>query len=200
MARAEHMHAISAVVMGILVGGQARRMGGVQKALLRPPHGDAADTLVAALARMGRAAGLEVVLLGEASLGPAALDLPQLPDAEPGVGPLGGLSSLLAYAAERRAVAIACDMPYVTAALLARLLNERPQAMLLAPRDPRSGKWQALFARYDPQVRPVLSAALADGERSFQRLFARIDVTELTLTGAEHDQLRDWDTPEDMRR
>jgi molybdopterin-guanine dinucleotide biosynthesis protein A len=200
MARAERMHSSAGVVMGILVGGQASRMGGVQKALLRPPHGAAADTLVAALARMGGAAGLDVVLLGQASLGPAALDLPQLPDAEPGLGPLGGLSSLLAYAAERRAVAIACDMPYVTPALLARLLNEAPEAELLAPRDPGTGKWQALFARYDPQLRPVLTAALADGERSFQRLFARIQVTELVLTAGEHDQLRDWDTPEDMQR
>jgi molybdopterin-guanine dinucleotide biosynthesis protein A len=200
MALAERMPPISSVVMGIFVGGQAKRMGGVQKALLRPPHVDDDDTLLGALARLGRAAGLDVVLLGQASLGSAAAGMLQLPDAQPGLGPLGGLSSLLAYAGERRAVAIACDMPYVTPALLARLLNEMPQAALLAPRDPGTGKWQALFARYDPQLLPVLRVALAGGERSFQGLFARTQVTELVLANGEHDQLRDWDTPEDMRR
>jgi molybdopterin-guanine dinucleotide biosynthesis protein A len=191
----------ASVVMGILVGGKAKRMGGLQKALLQPPHTQPADaTLLAMLLRLGRAAGLEVVLLGQAELGPAAQGVLQLPDAEQGIGPLAALASLLTYAAQRHALAIACDMPYVTPALLERLLTEAPKATLLAPRDPATGKWQAMFARYhSPQVRPLLNATLSSGQRSFQQLFDRASATELALTISEQSQLRDWDTPEDMR-
>jgi molybdopterin-guanine dinucleotide biosynthesis protein A len=187
----------SRCVMGIWVGGQARRMGGVQKALLSLP--DSEETLVARLTRLGRDAGLEVVLVGTAELGAAASDVLQLPDTHVGIGPLAGLSSLLSYAAERAALAVACDMPFVTAALLARLIHEAPDATLLAARDEATGKWQSLFARYaSARVRPALQAALARKEHSFQALFERVPVDELRLTAAEHAQLRDWDTPEDM--
>jgi molybdopterin-guanine dinucleotide biosynthesis protein A len=191
----------SAVVMGILIGGQAKRMGGVQKALLRPPYAVGGDTLVDRLVALGRAAGLEAVLLGRADLGVAAADVPQLADPEPGAGPLGGLCSLFAYAAGRRVIVLGCDMPYVSAALLQRLLREAPEAMLLAPRDHDTGKWQPLFARYDSALlQPLLERAWARGERSFQQLFAHTTVGELVLSASEQAQLRDWDTPEDIAR
>jgi molybdopterin-guanine dinucleotide biosynthesis protein A len=173
-------------------------MGGVQKALLAAPDGT--GTLVARLIRLGHAAGLEVVLLGEAVLGDHAPGITQLPDFAADVGPLAGLASLLRHAAARPALCLACDLPWVDAALLSRLATEQPAAMVLAPRAPQSGKWESLFARYDsPRVAPLLTAALAQGERSFQGLFQRLNVCELTLSEQEHSALRDWDTPEDMR-
>jgi molybdopterin-guanine dinucleotide biosynthesis protein A len=110
------------------------------------------------------------------------------------------LQSLLAHAAGRSAICLACDMPYVTAALLVRLATAAQHADVLAPRDPATGKWQPLCARYHgPSVAPVLESALAGGERSFQGLFRRMNVAELPLDASERAQLRDWDTPEDMR-
>jgi molybdopterin-guanine dinucleotide biosynthesis protein A len=92
-------------------------------------------------------------------------------------------------------------MPYVTAELLARLAHEPVDAQVLAPRDPASGKWEPLVARYQsPSVAPVLARALAEGERSFQGLFKRLHVVELSLHASERTQLRDWDTPADMRQ
>lgn len=186
-------------VMGICVGGRALRMGGVQKALLLAP--DSGETLVARLIRLGREAGHEVVLLGAADLGPSADGALQLPD-EADVGPLAALESLLRYAGERSALCLACDMPYVSAPLLARL-GGAPLCsgeQVLAPRDPTSRKWDAMFARYQSaSVAPVLARALADGERSFQQLFRRLSVKELHLDTHERAELRDWDTPQDVR-
>lgn len=173
-------------------------MGGVQKALLPAPDGR--GSLLARLRRLGREAGLELVLLGAADLGADAAGLPQLPDFAPEVGPLAGLASLLRHAGARPAVCLACDMPFVEATLLARLVREQPEAAVLAPRAPVSGKWESLFARYDgPRVAPVLAEALQQGERSFQTLFRRLNVCELVLSATERAWLRDWDTPEDMR-
>jgi molybdopterin-guanine dinucleotide biosynthesis protein A len=184
-------------VLGIFVGGRGRRMGGVQKALLRAP--DSAEPLVTRLARIGRALDLEVVLVGAAELGDASAGLVQLADAAD-IGPLGGLLSLLAHAGARPALGLACDMPFVSSELLARLANEAPQAALLAPRDPQTGKWQALFARYaGARVSPFVQSALERGEHSFQTLFERVPAVELSLAPSEHAQLRDWDTPDDVQ-
>lgn len=184
-------------VLGIFVGGRGTRMGGVQKALLRAP--DSAEPLVTKLAHIGRDAGLEVVLVGSAELGDAAAGIVQLRDATAGIGPLGGLVSLLAFADQRPALAVACDMPFVSSALLTRLAREVPDAALLAPRDPLTGKWQVMFARYDSaRVRPSVQAAIDRGEHSFQALFERIPSVELPLVASEHAQLRDWDTPGDL--
>jgi molybdenum cofactor guanylyltransferase len=190
---------MSDVVLGIFIGGRGTRMGGVQKALLRAPGG--AETLIARALRVAREAGCEPVLLGHAELGDEARGVSQLPDRAAGVGPLAGLASLLEYAGDRDALCLACDMPYVSSGLLARLLREHPDAVVLAPRALASSKWQPLCARYaSARVAPVLAEALSDGVRSFQALFGRLVVTELPLTAGEHAELRDWDKPEDIER
>jgi molybdopterin-guanine dinucleotide biosynthesis protein A len=108
---------------------------------------------------------------------------------------------LIAFAGERDALCLACDMPYVSAALLSRLSVESGHGMhVLAPRDAATGKWQPFFARYhSASVAPWLASALAQGERSFQGLFRHLTIRELSLDEPERAQLRDWDTPEDMR-
>lgn len=181
-------------------------MGGVQKALLLAP--DTGESLIARTLRLGREAGHEVVLLGAAELGDAVSGVPQLLDAAD-IGPLAGLQSLLGYAGERDALCLACDMPYVSAGLLRKLSGEesglglrldKKTADVVAARDEQTGKWEAMFARYrSAAVAPLLERALLEGERSFQGLFARLTIRELILDPGERAQLRDWDTPEDMR-
>ncbi len=183
-------------VVGIFVGGLSRRMGGEPKGLLTSPETN--EPLVVSLVAAARAAGLEPVLVGDA-LGYAAVvqDVARIADAPAGVGPLGGLRALLSHAGRRRALAVACDMPHVTPPLLSYLDAFDAAAPVVAPRA-RSGVWEPLLARYEPErVMPELDRALADGVRSFQRFFERIEVLELPLVGAERRALVDWDTPED---
>jgi molybdopterin-guanine dinucleotide biosynthesis protein A len=184
-------------LLGIFVGGQGQRMGRVQKALLLAPGGR--ETLLERTLGVGRAAGLEPVLVGAAELGEPARGLTQLSDHEPRVGPLSGLSTLLDYAGDRTVVAVGCDMPRLSAALISRLLREQPAAAVLAPRDLETGKWHPLCTRYAPaQVRPVLARAFAQGARSFQALFRELSAVELAVSEAERLTLQDWDTPEDL--
>jgi molybdopterin-guanine dinucleotide biosynthesis protein A len=183
-------------LLGIFAGGLSRRMGGTPKGLLRAPG--SSETLVARLARVGTEAGLRPILVGslDHELGFA---LERIPDLEPGVGPLSGLAALLDHAGTEPCIAVACDMPFVSAALLSRLQLEVPDAAILAPRDEASGKWEPLCARYLPGlVRPALTRALASGARSFQAVFRELSVVELALSAAERRELRDWDTPEDI--
>lgn len=188
-------------LVGIFVGGQSRRMGGEPKGLLVAPGGT--ETLVARLLRISREAlpDGEVVLVGNADAY-LALGLRALADSPPGIGPIGGLSALLAEAQARgaaQAFAVACDLPFASAQLLARLASESPGAPAAAFR--AGGIWQPLFARYEPRAALAATrAAIAAGDRSLQRVLSRLDLTELSLGNGQLAELTDWDTPEDASR
>jgi molybdenum cofactor guanylyltransferase len=184
-----------ATLLGVLAGGLGTRMGGRDKAALLAPGGS--ETLLARLLRLSRAAGLQPVLVG----GQGAPGVTLLCDEPAGIGPIGGLCALLAHAGDRTAIALACDLPYLSAELIAKLAHAGSTAAVLAARDLPSGKWQPLFARYDsPRVLPVLRAAIASGTRSFQSFLREVDVEELALDASERELLRDWDTPGDLPR
>lgn len=190
---------MSATILGIFVGGASRRMGGRPKGLLPAPV-SAPVTLVESLVAAGRAAGLAPVLVGAAEAYAAAVPgVPRLADSPAGVGPLGGLNALLQAAGEGEAIAVACDMPYVDAAILERLARHPSAADAVAPR--RAGRWEPMLARYRaPAARPVLERALAEGVRSFQELFERLGVEPLELDAALERALIDWDTPDAVGR
>jgi molybdopterin-guanine dinucleotide biosynthesis protein A len=189
-------------LVGIFVGGRARRMGGVAKGLLAAPG--STETLIERLLRMSHQAlgAHEAALVGRAPAY-AGLGLPFLEDSPPGVGPLGGLCALLETAAERRTsavIALACDLPHVSARLIEQLGSHAPTAAAVAPRP--DGIWQPLLARYDPErALQAARAALEAGERALYCVLDRLgtDAVELPLAAGEVDLLRDWDEPSDLR-
>jgi molybdopterin-guanine dinucleotide biosynthesis protein A len=185
---------------GIFVGGRGLRMGGVPKGLLPLSDGSLLlGRLLRTLERTG--VGLPVVLVGDAEAY-TEFDTPALADAPAGIGPLGGLRALLLQAAaEGRpgALALSCDLPFITSGVLTRLIHELPAALALAPRE--ESLWSPLTARYSVQALAAIDAAVSDGEHSLQRLFARLGSAagELPLDETEKQSLRDWDRPEDIR-
>lgn len=188
-------------LVGIFVGGQARRMNGVAKGLLFAP--DSGEVLVLRLRRLVVEAcpPATVVLVGQHAAY-SHLGLPTLADDPPGIGPLGGLRSLLRRAAREGTcgLALACDLPYVTAPLIARLCEHAPGAPVVAPRVDE--RWQPFFARYDPiRVLPWLDAAVARGQHALWGLFEQAgEAAEvLPMHAGEAAALSDWDEPGDVR-
>jgi molybdopterin-guanine dinucleotide biosynthesis protein A len=178
---------------GIFVGGAGTRMGGVAKGLLRTSDG---MTLVERLRGVLEGLGLKVVLVG-ASKPYVGLGLEAIEDEPSGIGPLGGLVGLLRRAEDAPAIALACDMPFVSSALVARLLTASNGAPMVAPR--RHGRWEPLCARYDPaRVAPLALALIGAREHSLQRLLRDGGAVELPIEDSEAYQLRDWDTPDDV--
>lgn len=159
---------------------------GEPKGLLRGPDG---RRLVERALAVLEEAGLEATLVGEhpayAGMGPF------VPDAEADAGPLAGLVGLLEHAAGRRVVALACDMPFVTAEDVRALLAI--DAAIVAPK--REGRWEPLCASYGPEVLAVARARLAQGRRSLTGLIEAVGATEAPI---EADHLVDWDSPEDI--
>lgn len=184
-------------LVGIFVGGAARRMGGVAKGLLAAPDGT--GSLASRSIAIARALGLEVVLVGEHPAY-APLGLPMIADAEAGQGPLGGLVALLERAGARAVIALACDLPFVERSFLERLVTATSDAAALAPRR-GGGPWEPLFARYDAvRALPVARARLSRRELSLQGLLDALGADALSLDAAHERMLTDWDTPEDVAR
>jgi molybdopterin-guanine dinucleotide biosynthesis protein A len=181
------------MLAGIFVGGAGTRMGGVAKGMMRTADG---RTIVERWRAVLEGLGLAIVLVG-AREGYCRLGIEAVEDEPPGIGPLGGLVALMRRADAQPVLALACDMPFVSSALVERLLRAPHDAAIVAPR--RDDRWEPLCARYD--AARVLAPALArarSSDHSLQRLLNEAGAVALTLARHEYDQLHDWDTPGDV--
>jgi molybdenum cofactor guanylyltransferase len=192
--------------IGIFVGGQGRRMGGVPKGNLQFEGRTILDRTLEACRAVAHSAcpdgecALHLYLVGDSSAYSVS-GVKRLMDDPSGMGPMGGLRAFLREAARLGlpAVVLATDLPFLTARLLERLCFEKGEAAALAPRE--NQRWQPLFARYLPDVvLPEVDAALAQQRTSLQTLFDRLGARAvgLELSVAEWQALRDWDRPSDM--
>ena len=183
---------------GIFTGGKSRRMGGRPKGLLSAPG--TGEALVVRAVRVLREAGLVPVLAGDASPYRALVaGVEEIADDPSGIGPLGGLSALLTRGGGAPVIAVACDMPWVSVDALRALAAHPSRAPVVAARRAEGAPWEPFFARYDGALAaPVLGALIADGQRSFQRLFAALEVEAFDLGDVR--VITDWDTPEDVEK
>jgi molybdopterin-guanine dinucleotide biosynthesis protein A len=191
------------LLVGLFVGGQGKRMGGVAKGTLRAP--DSELSLVERLLVEIRAAAPEaaIALVGEASAY-RDLGLETLVDDPPGIGPLGGLTTLLGHAERRgsaHVLALACDLPRLDRALVTRLTNEAPDAAVVLVKQAETRN--PLIARYAvAPARLAATEALQQGRRSLQAVLDRLEpgVVALQLSADEASRVHDWDTPSDIGR
>ncbi len=170
-------------------------MGGSPKGLLPAP--DTGEALVARAVRLARSLTADVVLVGEASAyAEVAPDVAALVDDPAGIGPLGGLNALFAFAGERPVIALACDMPFITREALTALRDAPSEVACASARSSDKTRWEPFFARYDAaRARGVAAAMIARGERSLQRLVDALEPLEVSVAPSV---ARDWDTPDDV--
>ena len=110
------------------------------------------------------------------------------PDVRPGTGVLGGILTAVTWARELdrpAALILACDMPFVPAALLRRLVREATSEGLAVPasRGPRG--LEPLCAVYGVGCAEAIEAALDRGERAIISFFDDVDVRRLPLEEVE---------------
>jgi molybdopterin-guanine dinucleotide biosynthesis protein A len=159
----------------VLAGGRSSRMGS-PKALVelggRP--------LVAWVLAAALEAGLDAVVVAKPGSALPPVDVPVWPEPEQPRHPLTGVVAALERAAPRAVVALACDMPFVTPELIARLAAR--DAVAAAP------PGEAFPARYAPSALPVLRAGLAR-EAPLRGVLAELAVVDLAATGPAHELL-----------
>lgn len=180
----------------VFCGGQSRRMGRDKGGIELE-----GEPLVArAAARLAQVAE-EVVLASGATPRHAELGRDCVLDEGRDLGPLAGLAAALGHAErhlKERVLVLACDMPDVPAALLARLLERarRTDAEVCLPSGPEGD--EPLCAVVHVRARPAVRAALARGARRMDSFHAGLRVERLALAPEELATLANLNTPEDL--
>jgi molybdopterin-guanine dinucleotide biosynthesis protein A len=160
----------------ILAGGRARRLGGADKASL--PIGDARiiDRQLAALSTVAD----DIRIVANDRDRYAGLGLRVIPDAVPDRGPLGGLYTALLDASHEWVLVLACDLPFVTAALLQRLVTESGTGQEIDAVVPRSARGlEPLCAVYRRRCVGLVLGRLERDELAVAGLLADLKVREL---------------------
>jgi len=114
----------------------------------------------------------------------APAGLPVRPDLIPGIGPLGGLHTAVAWSAEERlrgVIVLATDMPFVPASLVEALTEDLDPGIAVVPasRGPRG--LEPLCAAYGVGCLPAIEAAIERGDRAVVSFFPDVDVRLMDL-------------------
>ena len=147
------------LLAAVLAGGAGRRIGGAKPSTLL-----GGMPLISYPVGAAAAAGLEGVVIAKRDSVLPSLDCTVIAEPDAPQHPLCGIVAALERADERPVVVLACDMPFLTAPLLA-WLADRPAAAVVE----LDGQLQPLLARYVPADRPIFEQALSE---------------QLSLTGA----------------
>lgn len=151
----------------VLAGGQSSRMGR-DKAALEFEGQTLQDRCVAVL----RECFPEVLVIRDDDL--------------PGLGPIGGLATALRRAPE--IFVVACDMPFLDAALIREMAAQLPGFDAVAmPGEP-------LHAAYAARILPVVEAQIAAGDYSLQSLLSTLRVKYIAAKPlANINTPKDWE-------
>jgi molybdopterin-guanine dinucleotide biosynthesis protein A len=189
----------------ILAGGRARRFGGADKASLPVGRARIIDRQLAALSTVAD----DIRIVANDTQRYAGLGVRVIGDAVADAGPLGGIYTALLDAAHDGVIVLACDLPFVTAALLARLASEHGTGEQVDAVVPRSARGlEPLCAVYN---RRAAAAALANIERGQLKIAELLDELRIRVLGPDalapydagalfenvntphdHERARDW--------
>lgn len=194
--------AISAV---LLAGGQGRRMGGVNKALL--PWGD--GTLIDRQFQIASEYAEDIIVVSNDDALKSRLaanpSIRVVPDFFPGEGPLAGLQAGLKAALHDRVWLLACDQPFLSLDA-ARLLSDQlsiGEYQAVVP--VIGGRPQPLHALYRKGLADQAESLLQAGERKMFSLlesinWCAVEETEFLNRGISLRFTDDVDTPEQYER
>lgn len=131
----------------ILVGGRARRLGGIPKGLITHNNQSLIRRTIDVLSPYCD----QVVLVGNSEQY-AHLNLPSIVDAYQDTGPLSGLAAAL-DATLNEVLLVPCDLPNLAASIFERLI-QHPGPLPVACRDPY--RTHPLIARYPKSVSTIV--------------------------------------------
>jgi molybdopterin-guanine dinucleotide biosynthesis protein A len=183
----------------ILAGGQARRLGGIDKSALAVGTRSILDRQLSLLR------GLTphiLIVIGQGSPAPP-VDVPVVVDRVPRAGPLGGIYTALMEAPTDRVLVVACDMPFLTAPFLEQLAARGADVDVAVPRS-AAGR-HPLCASYARAVAGHLKMRIDSGNLRVRDALDGLVVRELGPDElASHDPdgllLLNVNTPDDYAK
>jgi molybdopterin-guanine dinucleotide biosynthesis protein A len=181
----------SDLAAAILAGGRARRFDGVNKGTLVIGRTAIIDRQLETLRQVAR----EIFVVGREDPEWTTRGLPVVPDEIPGAGPLGGIYTAIVRSPRDRTLVVACDMPFLSGALLHRLAAVQDADVVI----PRHAKgYEPLCAIYSRACAEDIRDRLARGINEASRLPAGVRVTEFDID--EGTFFVNVNTPHDYER
>jgi molybdopterin-guanine dinucleotide biosynthesis protein A len=179
----------------ILAGGDSRRMGQDKAALVL----DGKTLLQRVSAAMQQIFPKVIVSVRQPRSG---VELPQVCDEQASSGPLAGLVAGLAQADTPWVFAVACDMPFVTEAVVIHLAALRNGFQAVVP--VVGGYNQPLAAFYAASALEAMRASLVAGDKSLRGALEKLKVryvseAELRECDPHLRSFFDLDTPQDFQ-
>ena len=166
----------SDISAAILAGGRATRLGGADKASLVVGGARIVERQIAALTAVSG----DIRIIAGDPAPYADLGVPVVPDAIAGAGPLGGLYTALVDARHDRVLVLACDLPFVPAAVLERLAAESGTSQEIDAVVPRTSRGlEPLCAVYRKRCAGRARARIERGELRMTDLLGELRVREL---------------------
>jgi molybdopterin-guanine dinucleotide biosynthesis protein A len=183
----------------ILAGGQARRFGGRDKSRLLVEGRTIMVRQVEVLQRVAS----DVFVVGPASDTTVELGLPVHADLIPGLGAIGGLYTALEVTAADLVLVVACDLPFLDAGLLERLVALSAGGDGAWVRSPRGV--EPLLACYRRSARGAILEAIRAGRLKAADLggvlrLIELGPPELERFGPIDRLLANINTPDDYAR
>lgn len=153
----------------ILAGGKSSRMGR-DKALIEI----FGELLVARVARVISPLFESLIVVANGDLGAVLPDAAIVKDIFPGKGPLGGIHAGLTASRSEENFVVACDMPFVSPAVIQRIRALRDKADVCLPETERG--LEPLCAVYSKSCLPQIERALRSNRRRVTAFFSEVDV------------------------
>jgi molybdopterin-guanine dinucleotide biosynthesis protein A len=147
----------TAVDAAILAGGRATRMDGIDKSALHIGGLRIIERQLRALREITDS----IVVVGGDPARFAELGVRAVPDVLPGCGALGGIYSALLASDRERTLVVACDMPFLSPALLRRLAR------------PCSSEIDAVMPRSHEGLQPLCAVYAARSAATLRRRIER---------------------------
>ena len=191
--------AAKATVTGlILAGGQARRMGGIDKGLVelqgRPMIAHTVERLSAQVDQLLINANRNLECYQTIAQCPVVRD-----DLNGFEGPLAGMAAGLKHAQTDFVLTVPRDSPLIASDLAKRLEDARAGRDSLRSVAHDGERLQPVFALLSTGLLPSLLEFLARGERKIDRWYAQHDYVTADFSGRQ-DMFLNINTPEDQRR
>lgn len=162
-------------VTGVVqAGGRSTRMGGAPKALVEL----GGRRLIERVVGVVREVVDDVLIVTNTPDLYRFLDLPMVPDVFADGGSLGGIYSGLAAAPGEAAFTVACDMPFLCAAVARLVVDRAGEADVVVPR--AADQLQTLHALYGKRCLPAMEARLRAGRLKVSGFFDEVRVLEVT--------------------
>lgn len=181
----------------ILAGGHARRLGGLDKSQLLVDGRTILQRQLDAVSTTVK----RVFLVGHRNESSPASGVQAIADRVPDCGPLGGLDAALLAAGEDHVLLLACDLPFISAALCRHLVSLSHGVDAVVPRSERG--YHPLCAIYAQSCRAAVQRRLALGHLRMRELLEHVrvravDFAEISQFGQPERLLANINTPTDL--